>query len=190
MDVKQALKVTWGHVRNMDHLEPHVQEAIAALRQAAAESALTAERSNQSNRFAELLSETIVTMAISLAGEIVSAASRKAAEKPADDLPKTQVEMAIELAGREGMDLENLFSVRIINCLEAEGIMNIGDLVQRTARELLEIRNFGRRSLYEVTDVLMRLNLRLKGSPPSSPCGRPRAASSSYKVDAAIPQKQ
>lgn len=55
-------------------------------------------------------------------------------------------------------------SVRASNCLEAANIVKISDLVQKTEEEMLEYRNFGKKSLAEINDILksMRLSLGMK----------------------------
>jgi len=55
------------------------------------------------------------------------------------------------------------FSVRTYNCLKKASILTIGDLVQTTEADLMQIRNFGKKSLLEVRDKLAQLNLSLKG---------------------------
>ena len=66
-------------------------------------------------------------------------------------------------------DLE--LTVRSANCLKAEAIQYIGDLVQRTETELLKTPNLGKKSLNEIKDVLvsrgMSLGMRLENWPPS-----------------------
>ena len=65
-------------------------------------------------------------------------------------------------------DLE--LTVRSANCLKAEAIHYIGDLVQRTEVELLRTPNLGKKSLSEIKDVLAQRNLslgmRVEGWPP------------------------
>ena len=56
------------------------------------------------------------------------------------------------------------FSVRTFNCLKKENINTLGELVQRSENELLNIRNFGRRSLEEVMERLGREGLSLRAS--------------------------
>lgn len=67
-------------------------------------------------------------------------------------------------------DLE--LTVRSANCLKAENIYYIGDLVQRTEVELLKTPNLGKKSLTEIKDVLaakgLSLGMRLESWPPSS----------------------
>lgn len=55
------------------------------------------------------------------------------------------------------------FSVRTYNCLKKANILTIGDLVQITEADLMQIRNFGKKSLMEVRDKLAQLGLSLKG---------------------------
>lgn len=55
-------------------------------------------------------------------------------------------------------------SVRARRCLESLGIKTLGELVQRTEQELLEVRNFGQTSLSEIKEQLAKYGLTLKGS--------------------------
>jgi DNA-directed RNA polymerase subunit alpha len=63
-------------------------------------------------------------------------------------------------------------TVRSANCLKAENIYYIGDLVQRSETELLKTPNLGRKSLNEIKEVLasrgLTLGTRLEGWPPKS----------------------
>ena len=65
-------------------------------------------------------------------------------------------------------DLE--LTVRSANCLKAEHILLIGDLVQRTEMELLKTPNLGKKSLTEIKDVLatrgLSLGVQLENWPP------------------------
>ena len=67
-------------------------------------------------------------------------------------------------------DLE--LTVRSANCLKAENIFYIGDLIQRTEVELLKTPNLGKKSLTEIKDVLasrsLSLGMRLENWPPES----------------------
>jgi len=77
-------------------------------------------------------------------------------------------------------DLE--LTVRSANCLKAEQIFYIGDLIQRTEVELLKAPNLGKKSLTEIKDVLaskgMSLGIRLENWPPSSLITSDRAVAS------------
>src|SRR6267143_581211 len=50
-------------------------------------------------------------------------------------------------------------SVRSSNCLKADDIKTIGDLVTKSEGEMLKYRNFGRKSLKEIADILASMNL-------------------------------
>lgn len=67
-------------------------------------------------------------------------------------------------------DLE--LTVRSANCLKAENIYYIGDLIQRGENELLKAPNLGRKSLNEIKDVLaskgLTLGMKLENWPPAS----------------------
>jgi len=62
-------------------------------------------------------------------------------------------------------------TVRSANCLKAENIYYIGDLIQRTENELLKTPNLGRKSLNEIKEVLasrgLTLGMKLENCPPS-----------------------
>jgi DNA-directed RNA polymerase subunit alpha len=53
-------------------------------------------------------------------------------------------------------------TVRSANCLRAEGINSVGDLVQRSEIELLKTPNLGRKSIVEIKGVLAKLGLHLR----------------------------
>ena len=55
------------------------------------------------------------------------------------------------------------FSVRTYNCLKKANILTINELVQYTENDLMQIRNFGKKSLTEVREKLGQLTLSLKG---------------------------
>ena len=67
-------------------------------------------------------------------------------------------------------DLE--LTVRAANCLKAENIYYIGDLIQRSENELLKTPNLGKKSLTEIKDVLashgLSLGMHLENWPPAS----------------------
>jgi DNA-directed RNA polymerase subunit alpha len=67
-------------------------------------------------------------------------------------------------------DLE--LTVRSANCLKAENIFYIGDLIQRTEVELLRTPNLGKKSLTEIKDILalkgLSLGMRLENWPPEN----------------------
>ena len=92
------------------------------------------------------------------------------------DLQGTPVEEVVEKAPpvdpillRPVDDLE--LTVRSANCLKAEDIYYIGDLIQRTETELLKTPNLGRKSLNEIKEVLaskgLTLGSKLESWPPA-----------------------
>ena len=76
---------------------------------------------------------------------------------------------------------ENLFrsvdelelSVRSANCLQNANIKTIGDLVQKSEAEMLKTKNFGRKSLKEIKEILaemgLSLGMKLENWPPKAP---------------------
>jgi DNA-directed RNA polymerase subunit alpha len=65
------------------------------------------------------------------------------------------------------MPIEDLdLTVRSYNCLKREGVHTVGELVSRSEADLLDIRNFGAKSIDEVKVKLIGLGLTLKDSPP------------------------
>ncbi len=76
------------------------------------------------------------------------------AEKPEDE--------RVRLLDRSIEDLE--LSVRSFNCLKRAGINTIGELVARSAEDMMRMRNLGRKSLEEVEEKLHTLGLGLKAS--------------------------
>ncbi|HLS02230.1 MAG TPA: DNA-directed RNA polymerase subunit alpha, partial [Beutenbergiaceae bacterium] len=67
------------------------------------------------------------------------------------------------LAEDLAMPIEQLeLSIRSYNCLKREGIHTVGELVARTEADLLDIRNFGAKSIAEVKEKLTELGLELK----------------------------
>ena len=76
---------------------------------------------------------------------------------PADAFVAEQLSTPIEQ-----LDL----TVRSYNCLKREGIHTVGELIGRSEADLLDIRNFGAKSIDEVKVKLVTLGLALKDSPP------------------------
>ncbi len=87
---------------------------------------------------------------------------------------------------REAPQNENLYrpvddlelSVRSANCLQNADIKYIGELVQRTEQEMLKTKNFGRKSLNEIKEILhdmgLSLGLKLEGFPAREELDRRR----------------
>jgi DNA-directed RNA polymerase subunit alpha len=71
------------------------------------------------------------------------------------------------MAADMALPIEELdLTVRSYNCLKREGIHTVGELVGRSEADLLDIRNFGAKSIDEVKVKLVGLGLALKDSPP------------------------
>lgn len=72
-----------------------------------------------------------------------------------------------QLASDLALPIEELkLSVRSYNCLKREGIHTVGELVSRSEQDLLDIRNFGTKSIDEVKERLAEMDLSLKDSAP------------------------
>ena len=87
-----------------------------------------------------------------------------------EDEPSQHTEAEIDpILLRPVDDLE--LTVRSANCLKAESIYYVGDLIQRTEVELLKTPNLGKKSLTEIKDVLasrgLSLGMRLENWPPA-----------------------
>jgi DNA-directed RNA polymerase subunit alpha len=75
----------------------------------------------------------------------------------------TDAALAADLA----LPIEDLdLTVRSYNCLKREGVHTVGELVGRSEADLLDIRNFGAKSIDEVKAKLVSMGLSLKDSPP------------------------
>jgi DNA-directed RNA polymerase subunit alpha len=100
-----------------------------------------------------------ISLAAELLGDhlrIFSAFETRIEEREEAAAPEVDPRMAEMLAKPiEELDL----SVRSANCLKNANIRTLGDLVQRTEREMLSTKNFGRKSLDEIKDVLQSLGL-------------------------------
>jgi DNA-directed RNA polymerase subunit alpha len=91
--------------------------------------------------------------------------------KGKEETPEVEDEPQIDpILLRPVDDLE--LTVRSANCLKAENIYFIGDLIQRTEVELLKTPNLGKKSLTEIKDVLasrgLSLGMKLENWPPAS----------------------
>ena len=70
-----------------------------------------------------------------------------------------ELERMRELLNRSVEELE--LSVRSSNCLKAANIKTLGELVAKTESDMLKYRNFGRKSLKEIIDILGGMGLHL-----------------------------
>lgn len=98
----------------------------------------------------------------------VFAALEGAGDAYGDNLPARAQQQIDPVLLRPVDDLE--LTVRSANCLKAENIYYIGDLIQRTENELLKTPNLGRKSLNEIKEVLaargLTLGMKLENWPP------------------------
>ena len=78
-------------------------------------------------------------------------------EEPATEAVPVQEAVLNENLFRSVDELE--LSVRSANCLQNANIKTIGDLVQRTEAEMLKTKNFGRKSLKEIKEILAEMEL-------------------------------
>ena len=86
--------------------------------------------------------------------------------EPKEEEEQTSTPRLNENLFRSVDDLE--LSVRSMNCLKNANIRQIGELVARSEAEMLKTKNFGRKSLNEIKDILgkMGLSLKIEGWPP------------------------
>lgn len=81
--------------------------------------------------------------------------------EPEEEEPVEVDEEALRIRKLLKMPVDELeLSVRSYNCLMAANIKTIGDLVRRDEQEMLKFRNFGRKSLQELTQILEEKGLR------------------------------
>lgn len=83
-----------------------------------------------------------------------------------EEIEEMDAEAPAEARGEEDdILIEELeIGVRSYNCLKREGIQTVGDLVKKSEAELLNIPNFGRKSIEEIKENLAKLSLSLRGS--------------------------
>jgi len=79
--------------------------------------------------------------------------------EPADEPVSEEQEKLNENLDKSVDELE--LSVRSANCLQNASIRYIGELVQRTEAEMLKTKNFGRKSLKEIKEILAEMGLQL-----------------------------
>ena len=92
------------------------------------------------------------------------------AELAREALPGGGKKAAAEETGRPqptDMSIEELeLSVRAYNCLKRANIYTVGDLLKKTERELMDIKNFGRKSAEEVIDRLRQFGFTMASGEP------------------------
>src|SRR5579862_419270 len=97
--------------------------------------------------------------------------------EPSEEQAEGATDRSSDQLNRSVEELE--LSVRSYNCLKNAGIQTIGELVQKTEAEMLRTKNFGRKSLNEIKEILQSMGLslgmksdahgRLIAPPPSAP---------------------
>ena len=93
-----------------------------------------------------------------------------------------------QLAADLALPVEDLqLTVRSYNCLKREGIHTVGELIGRSEQDLLDIRNFGSKSIDEVKAKLAEMGLALKDSPAGFD---PSAVLDSYDDDASFAEDE
>jgi DNA-directed RNA polymerase subunit alpha len=92
-------------------------------------------------------------------------------EEPEEEQPAAVDEELQEKLKTPISELE--LSVRAANCLREAKIHTIGDLVQKTPQELLKYRNFGKKSLAEIDELLHSMSLQLGMAPAAQPAAQP-----------------
>jgi len=81
-------------------------------------------------------------------------------EEPQEEEEEVIDEEQLKLIDLLNHSVEELeLSVRSSNCLRDAGIMTLGDLVKKPEAEMLKYRNFGRKSLQELVDILSDMGL-------------------------------
>ena len=99
------------------------------------------------------------------------------AEEAAEEVKPVEEQKLNENLFRSVDELE--LSVRSANCLANANIKSIGDLVQKTEAEMLKTKNFGRKSLKEIKEILaemgLSLGMKLENWPPKTTPPAPKA---------------
>ncbi len=119
--------------------------------------------------------EAIRTSARILVEQLAVFATLEGAEKALESGGSATAQQFDPILLRPVDDLE--LTVRSANCLKAENIYYIGDLIQRSETELLKTPNLGRKSLNEIKEVLaargLTLGMKLESWPPAELENRP-----------------
>jgi DNA-directed RNA polymerase subunit alpha len=97
-------------------------------------------------------------------------------EEPVEEVKPVEEAKLNENLFRSVDELE--LSVRSANCLQNANIKSIGDLVQKTEAEMLKTKNFGRKSLKEIKEILaemgLSLGMKLESWPPKASVAAPK----------------
>jgi hypothetical protein len=170
--IGEAIVALGGHTQNLSHVrtnsEPKVHkqrhelggmfvdtELVLKLIHNGFEAAKMHQREDISDLTTTLLSVFSMIMRHRMgyvykeAGDALEKLEELLAELPTDMQEQTSIDPVL-VRPVDDLDL----TVRSANCLKAENIYYIGDLIQRTEAELLKTTNLGRRSLNEIKEVL------------------------------------
>ena len=78
---------------------------------------------------------------------------------------KVEVEESGQSESAMGLSIDDLeLSARSSNCLKRAGIETLAELIEKDISELIQIKNFGKKSADEINDKLKQFNLSLKGT--------------------------
>ena len=102
---------------------------------------------------------------IARAGRVVNEHTQLFVEQTITPLEEGSIFVEIDRSDTSGLDtpIEELdLSVRAYNCLKRQGVNTIGQLTECTENDLMNVRNFGAKSIEEVKDKLIDMGLNLK----------------------------
>ena len=102
---------------------------------------------------------------IARAGRIINEHTQLFVEQTITPLDDESIFVEIDSNDTSGLDtpIEELdLSVRAYNCLKRQGVNTIGQLTECTENDLMNVRNFGAKSIEEVKDKLIEMGLNLK----------------------------
>lgn len=91
---------------------------------------------------------------------ILESLKKQAKERITEALGKGKLEDREKLLSKNIADFD--LSVRSINCLKRTNVNTIGDLIQKREEEMLQYKNFGKKSLQELKDLLSSMGLSFK----------------------------
>ena len=105
-----------------------------------------------------------------------------------EEISERGLDKMSEVLNRSVEELE--LSVRSYNCLKNANIQTIGELVQKTEAEMLRTKNFGRKSLNEIKEILANMGLSLgMRIDPARPPGGSAAAVRRHGLDSGLEEE-
>jgi len=100
--------------------------------------------------------------AIGAAGNIIKDQLAVFIDFNALDISVAEVDSGADMAALLRQPIDHLdLSVRSMNCLKSDNVFYVGDLVIRSEQQMLRTPNFGRKSLTEIKEVLLKMGLEL-----------------------------